>query len=295
MKNQKRTGHLTILTLFFALLLSIELLSAQGTPSHFKFVFATDLHLRQKPSDASFEALQLVTDLAKANGAAFILSGGDQVDVDGMKPEQLEEAKSLYNRYKEQTQKSGLPWYYTIGNHDRFWDGTSSNVNGEVLFNTYLSPSYYTFDHEGWKFIVLNSVETVDKNYALSHTQLEWLKELLAKTPLDQPIIVSTHVPFLSVYYPVLEGRYTATDTFANQKVVFDLFSKHQLKLVLQGHNHLYEEIHVKGVPFITAGAVSASWWGGAFHGTEEGFLEVTIEDQALSWSYIDYGWEVKK
>ena len=46
--------------------------------------------------------------------------------------------------------------------------------------------------------------------------------------------------------------------------------------MVLQGHQHLDEKIYAKGTWFITGGAVSASWWGGAFHGTEEGFLLVS-------------------
>ena len=58
---------------------------------------------------------------------------------------------------------------------------------------------------------------------------------------------------------------------------------------------HLYEEIKVKGVQFITAGAVSASWWGGAYHGTEEGYLQVHIDGNEFEWEYVDYGWEVNK
>ena len=72
------------------------------------------------------------------------------------------------------------------------------------------------------------------------------------------------------------------------------MFENKNLKLVLQGHMHLYEEIKVKGVQFITAGAVSASWWGGAYHGTEEGFLKIDIDGNDFDWEYVDYGWEVQ-
>jgi hypothetical protein len=97
------------------------------------------------------------------------------------------------------------------------------------------------------------------------------------------------------VYYPALEGKYTSTDTFSNFKEIWDLFNDKNLKLVLQGHQHLYEEIMVRGVQFITAGAVCASWWGGPFHGTQEGFLHLKVDNSGqLSWKYIDYGWETK-
>jgi hypothetical protein len=71
------------------------------------------------------------------------------------------------------------------------------------------------------------------------------------------------------------------------------LFENYNLKLVLQGHQHLYEEIKVKDVQFITGGAVSASWWGGPYYGTEEGFLLLKFSDDDFSWQYVDYGWEV--
>jgi predicted phosphodiesterase len=110
---------------------------------------------------------------------------------------------------------------------------------------------------------------------------------LINNTTKEQPLVIVSHVPFLSVYYPVLEGRYTAADTFKNQKQVFDLFKAHNLKLVLQGHMHLYEEIKVKGVQFITAGAVSGNWWHGNFEGTVPGHLEVDVKGQNFTWKYV--------
>jgi hypothetical protein len=90
----------------------------------------------------------------------------------------------------------------------------------------------------------------------------------------------------------VVEGVYKSKDTFINFKEVWNLFDNHKLKLVLQGHQHLFEEIKVKGVQFLTGGAVSACWWGGSFYGTEEGFVLLELEDDNFSYSYVDYGWD---
>ncbi len=281
------------LTLLVSLMLACGVSTAQ---EKFSFAFLTDVHLNKNPKARSYDGLKQAIQSADASGADFILTGGDNVDVDGMKADRKADAAQLYQDYKELIAASSLKWYLTIGNHDRYWgDGPDGGTYGEALFQSFFGDTYYTFDHKGWRFIVLNSTEICEGNYCISDVQYEWLETVLANTPATQPIIVSTHVPFLSLYYPVLEGRYTATDTFANQKQVFDRFSDHNLKLVLQGHQHLYEEIKVKGVQFITAGAVSAGWWGGAFHGTEEGFLHVHTDGDAFTWEYIDYGWEVKK
>lgn len=262
----------------------------------FSFAFLTDIHMNASLASNSAAGFRQAIGRAETTGADFILTGGDNVDVDGIKADRKELAHQLYHDYKAIAEASRLPFYYTIGNHDRYWaEGAESELGNSGLFQSYFGDTYYSFEHKGWLFIVLNSVQTCEGKYCVDEEQKQWLADLLAQTPADQPIIVSTHVPFLSLYYPVLEGRYTDADTFVNQKQIFDLFSDHELKLVLQGHQHLYEEIKVKGVQFITAGAVSANWWGGAFHGTEEGFLKVDIEGDDFDWEYVDYGWEVKK
>jgi len=158
------------------------------------------------------------------------------------------------------------------------------------MFEQYISLSYYSFENKGWHFIVLNTASSI-----VDEKQKEWLAEDLAKVDAETPIIVSVHVPFLSVYYPALEGEYRSNDTFSNFREIWDMFEKNKLKLVLQGHQHLYEEIKTLDVQFITAGAVSGSWWGGDYHGTEEGFLIVECEGDEFTWEYVDYGWEVKK
>ena len=259
----------------------------------FSFAFFTDLHMNAHEKAKSYEGLEKAIVEAKKQKVDFILTGGDNVDVDALKADQEDKAKSLFQRYKDIIDRSKMNWYFTIGNHDRYWH--TDGEYGSGLFSSYFGKTYYSFIHKGWKFIVLNSTEIVDGKYCISEKQIQWLKGELEKTPKNQPIIVSTHVPFLSLYYPVLEGRYTAADTFTNQKDIRSLFDTYNLKLVLQGHQHLYEEIKVKGVQYITAGAISANWWGGNFHGTEEGFLKVTLKGNDFAWEYIDYGWTVNK
>lgn len=280
------------------LLLSGQPLNAQSssTLGQFSFAFLTDLHLNHSERANSFGGFEMVRHAVDHAGVDFVITGGDNVDVDGMKAGGFERAVELYARYSESIKNSPLNWHFTIGNHDRFWHHPDTPSSyGEELFRSFFGDTYYTFDHKGWKFITLNTTEVCDGQYCVSEQQQAWLQQVLDATSEDQPIVLSVHVPFLSLYYPVLEGRYTQTDTFVNQKQIFDLFADYNLKLVLQGHQHLYEEIKVKGVQFITAGAVSASWWHGAFHGTEEGYLRVDVNGEEFDWEYVDYGWEVTK
>jgi 3',5'-cyclic AMP phosphodiesterase CpdA len=233
----------------------------------------------------SFEAVE--NRLASIKDVDFILLGGDNVDVDNKNKETFPVAEQLYVKLKKSLEVNSKPYYATIGNHDRLPNNKDFTSARDSLFVVNFGKTYYSFDHKGVKFIVLNSVETKEGKYNISAQQIEWLEQLLKQTDKKQPIVISTHVPFLSVYYPVLQGKYTDADTFDNQHQVFQLFENHNLKLVLQGHMHLYEEIKVKGVNFITAGAVSGNWWSGDYYGTKPGHLEVNYNKGNFTWNYI--------
>jgi hypothetical protein len=70
---------------------------------------------------------------------------------------------------------------------------------------------------------------------------------------------------------------------------------KKNLKLVLQGHQHYYEDLYMDGVHFITGGAVSSSWWNGPNGTLEEGFMVMKVYGDSISGAYVDYKWEVVK
>ena len=267
-----------------SLLISVLLGSSMGAKAQdFKVAFLTDMHIH---SDSTLgEVHKRLTKLP--NDVDFILTGGDNVDVDNLRENEIPKGKQRMQQLKDLLDKRKKPYHLAIGNHDRLPASIRNGQNDFEVFEGVFGKPFYSFDHKGWTFIILNSVEVADKQYTLKDGQLSWLKELLKQTPTDRPIVVVTHVPFLSVYYPVLEGRYTGADTFVNQKQVFDMFEKHNLKLVLQGHMHLYEEIKVKDVQFITAGAVSGNWWHGAFHGTAPGHLALAFAKNSFTWAYI--------
>ncbi|MBB2949286.1 metallophosphoesterase [Sphingobacterium sp. JUb56] len=270
--------RLTVSCLFL-MLFGIKTVQAQD----FKFAFLTDMHTH---SDSTLgqvaQRLKLLSPQVE-----FIMSGGDNVDIDNLKNTDLPLGEKRFKLLKDVFEHTKKPYHMAIGNHDRLPRDLRNGKNDFELFERTFGQTYYTFDHKGWKFIVLNSVEVQDNQYIIGEQQFAWLQGIINSTAKEQPIVIVSHVPFLSVYYPVLEGRYTAADTFTNQKQVFDLFKEHNLKLVLQGHMHLYEEIKVKGVQFITAGAVSGNWWQGSFEGTVPGHLEVDVKGQNFSWKYL--------
>ncbi len=289
-----------IYLLLFLAVLSFTLI-AQPTEKKLRFAFLTDIHLNKNNHGEGLEGFKQALDKTKEFGVDFIITGGDHVDVSGMSSNYIskEEADSLYTVLKQTLDSTGHTYYPTIGNHDRYWDKDKGNefVNGDELFKKYFKESYYTFEAKGIRFFILNSVQSGgDTGYVVGEEQIKWIQSELKDISTETPIVVSTHVPFYSLYYPLVENKYVFVDVISNYKELLKTFETHNLQMALQGHQHIHEEIKLQGVQFLTGGAVSASWWNGAFHGTEEGFLLVEIDNNNnFSWEYIDYEWDAKK
>ena len=268
---------------------------ASGSPKEnvFTFAYLTDVHLNKDNRGNSNEGLRQALADAKAKGADFILFGGDNADTDAL-GEAETTADTLQARFKRITEECGLPTYFTIGNHDRYFlhNGEKDSL-GFRLFEKHFGATYGSFDHKGVHFITLNSLyPDTCGNYSVSAEEQEWLRQDLAKTGPSTPVVISLHVPMLSLYYPVVEGKWVGADMISNAKEVFEIFRPYDVRLILQGHQHIYEQIQERNRWFVTAGAVSAFWWNGAFLETEEGYLLVHVhQDGTFSWEYIDYGW----
>ena len=275
--------------------------------STFYFVFMTDIHIMNELNGA-IGFMQAIDTVNKLH-PDFVLTGGDLVK-DALE-QTHERADSLYKLYIQTSSKFQCKVYNTPGNHELFgvYDTNSVDTShpdyGIRMYERYVGKPYYSFNHKGWHFIVLNSVSiTPDRNYEgyIDPMQVAWLKSDLANLNPETPIIVSTHIPFITVSLMVTEKSLVSMEPWAiikNGKEILQLFDGYNLRLVLQGHHHFYEDIscqyNKKNYRFITGGAVSSAWWNGPRFGLEEGFLKVDIHKGDISCTYVDFGWEAKK
>jgi 3',5'-cyclic AMP phosphodiesterase CpdA len=285
-----------LLSLLFAC--SPQSKSHQEKASDFSFVFMTDIHLEYGRSAPAGFAKAIDT-INKLN-PDFVLTGGDLI-ADALNATESR-ADSLYNLYLSMVKAVKAPLYNTIGNHENLgWEGNGkvkadNPLYGQGMYRKYLGEPYYSFVHKGWKFFVLCSPQQTKTGYTgvIDSIQLSWIKSELASTDTAMPLVISVHIPLISVYQQLQEGSLAPNPAglvTSNGKEVLDLFSEHNLRLVLQGHLHYLEEIKANNILFITGGAVSSAWWTGKYHGLEEGFLYLTIRGDNISWKYIDYGW----
>ena len=277
--------------------------TTKSTDGDFSFVFMTDIHLQ--PEQNAPQGFKQAMDSVNALNPDFVITGGDLI-MDAL-GQTFERSDSLYNLYETMIKELKMPVYNSMGNHEIYGiykeSGADKNHSeyGEKMFENRLGKSYYAFDHKGWKFMILNSIEdTKESSYIglIDSVQMNWIRQELSKTPKETPIVISTHIPFLTVFEQKYYGSTLKNDSslvVANSKDVIDLFENHNLKLVLQGHLHTIEDIYVDGIHFITSGAVCGRWWNGANKGFEEGFMQISINNDQLSSEYKDYGWNVSE
>lgn len=261
----------------------------------FSFVFMTDIHL--KPEMNAPKGFQMAIDKTNELNPDFVITGGDLV-YDAMRGGQAR-CDSLFSLYKEMSKGFRMPVYNTLGNHDLFAiypESPESETHPDYkygMFERYFGKTYYSFNHKGWHFVVLNSLDvTADKKYRghFREEQIEWLKSDLDKTDSLTPIVVISHIPMLSLRGQMAGSAGPMIDNVAE---VFKILENKNLKLILQGHIHWKESGQVNDrFEFITGGSIAGNGWKGRRHNTKEGFVQVNVQGSELSWEYIDHGWE---
>ena len=275
--------------------------SAVTEEEGFSFAFLTDIHLQpEKNAVAGFR--QAIDTINRLN-PDFVITGGDLV-MDAL-DQTHGRVDSLYTLYKEVSSELNMPVYNSVGNHEVYgWhrdeEGIESNPDfGKKMFEKKMGKRYYSFDHKGWHFIILDAIDRHEDGYyigKIDQEQLEWIKGDLGKTDKLTPVAITVHIPFITSATQLSRGPLapnSETGVITNSLEVLQLFSEHNLKLVLQGHLHYNEDLFVGNkVHFITGGAVSGRWWSNkpGDH-PEEGFQMIHVKGDELSSEYIDFGY----
>ncbi|HYL35283.1 MAG TPA: metallophosphoesterase [Bryobacteraceae bacterium] len=270
---------------------------ANAAESQFSFVHFTDTHIQ--PELRGAEGCRLCFDRINRTHADFALCGGDLV-FDAAAQERPR-AGMLYELYRETLKRVEMPVHSAIGNHDVFGTelksgtATSDPEYGKKMYEDRIGKRYYSFDHKGWRFIVLDSILLGNAGGftgGVDDLQLDWLHSELAHLDRNTPLVVMTHVPLISGALQIVPDAWATPATYlvGNVRRVLELLWPYNLKAVLQGHTHIRETVVYNGCQFITSGAVCGNWWKGARLGHPEGFGVLTVRAGEISWRYETYG-----
>jgi len=272
--------------------------SQTADADRFRFVFMTDIHL--EPGAAAVRGFE--TAIAQVNGLrpapAFVITGGDLIaDALGQKKPR---ADSLYDLYEKESGLFNMPVHNTIGNHEYFGVFRESSVStsdpefGEAMFKKRLGGRHASssFDRGRWHFILLDGISpTPDRNYIgrVDSAELAWLNDDLGRVDSTRNLAVVTHIPLVTVSTQFREGTMKSNPPWlvvTNGDSVLHLLANRRLRLVLQGHLHVREEIRWRDTLILTGGAVSGAWWNGPFEGFEPGFMVLDVDGDDVRWRF---------
>lgn len=152
--------------------------------------------------------------------------------------------------------------YHVIGNHEM--DGGYTREKTMAFLN--LQRSYYSFDKNGFHFIVLDGNDKKNpeaKGYKqfIGEEQIKWLRKELAWTSL--PVVIFSHQGL--VEYKGADETYGVE----NWRIIQDILAEHnrthpgkRVVACFNGHTHYDDAVNLNGIWFITITSMSYHWLG---------------------------------
>ncbi|MGE5406250.1 MAG: metallophosphoesterase family protein [Methanosarcina sp.] len=242
----------------------------------FSFVYLPDIHLRPDPAvKAGFE--NMVSEVNRLH-PDFVLTGGDMIytakTVNGQK------AAALFDFMDNEFKLFNMPVRMTMGNHENVGITAESGIDkknpdwGKQMFERRYNKRYYSFTYGGWKFFVLDGIKIREKEkdytQGIDEEQIEWIRNELKATDPSTPLVLSMHTPFVSPH-DVLSTDSGPVCNVCNS--VLKMFDSYNLKIIFEGHTHLYMNLFYEGKYYLSGGSSEIS--------TDEphhGFLHVKVE-----------------
>lgn len=248
-------------------LTTIELAFA-NSQQNFTFAYISDSHIQHIKGKQFVRNWDrgLIRAVAETNlmdpKPDFVIYGGDLAQLG--KKEEIDHGLELLSGLRHKI-------YYVMGEHDYYLD------LGEYWENQ-LGPQYYSFDHKGVHFVVLNSILTYDdwtynrwssgeermnvmagldnpngSPFMVGEKQRVWLKEDLAKVDKDTPLVVFSHSPLQKLF----KNWNFWTEDAEQVQALLQQFKK---VTVFYGHVHQIQYNQIGNISFQSVMATAWPW-----------------------------------
>ncbi len=285
--------------------LSLVELAFADTSQNFSFAYISDSHIQQIKG-AKFVRnwdqglLRAVAEVNLLDPAPdFVLYGGDIAQL-GSKPE-IDHGLQLLSGIRQKI-------HYALGEHDYYLD------LGEY-WESQLGPQYYSFDHKGVHFVVLNSILTDEawikkwpspearmntmagldnpegSPFMVGEKQRKWLADDLKKVDKNTPVVVLSHSPLQKIFK---NWNFWTDDA----EQVQALLKPFKTVTVIYGHVHQIQYNQIGNMRFHAAMATAWPWpYPQSYSQAASHLPKLTvpmnradpfIERDATGWQFID-------
>ncbi|NIO10112.1 MAG: serine/threonine protein phosphatase [Deltaproteobacteria bacterium] len=279
---------------------------AKGSMEDFTFAYISDSHIQHLGGSKFVRNWDrgLIRAIREANLLApkpdFFLFGGDLAQL-GTR-EEIDHGLDLMSKLRGKV-------YYVMGEHDYYLD------LGEY-WESKLGPQWYSFDHKGVHFVVLNSILTYDdwtftrwatpkermgamarldnpegSPFLVGEKQRAWLKKDLKGVKKDTPIVVCSHSPLQKIF----KGWNFWTDDAEDVLALLKPFRK---VTVVYGHVHQIQYNQIGNISFHAVMATAWPWpYPGSYAQAPNHLPELTVpmnradpffERDATGWQFIN-------
>lgn len=227
------------------------------------FYVATDPHI-----DKTSTNLRIFNDASRNDKEAlFSVILGDCTDIRDNLPAYLDALA-----YSPEYHSNDHRIFHVLGNHDIFYDGWK-------CFKELIGPSVYWFEvvfPQGKDlYICLDTA-----NGTLGRKQTEWFSEFLEKNRSEyRHCIMLTHTNlFYTDNSQTTSGNMPMEETYS----LMELLARHEVSLVLQGHDHYREVLDYDDVRYVVVGAISEK------SETPE-YLKIEASSEGLALDFISF------
>jgi len=223
-----------------------KLTRLNGDETHFNLLVMADPQVKSNHDVERFKS-ETMPDvrqtIANSKLPIYGLCLGDIVD---------EKHQELTNSMRVLLQSTSMPFFVTIGNHDKQTGKTGDEVTKNFRDN--FGPLNYSFNRGDVHFICLDNIlynSTKDYKGGITDDVLAWMESDLKYISKDKMIVVFYHIPW----------RQTNN---RNRTAMMKLLEGYANLLLLSGHTHYQENFHGTQ-PYRFAerihGAACGAWW----------------------------------
>lgn len=203
----------------------------------YTFHVSADPHINVTNDNLREFATQLRNDASVSFGIIL----GDCTDHRDAFPKYVEAIE-----HAEDIHTANIPIFSLIGNHDLYFNGWNN-------YYKLLGASVYWFDVTFATgrdlFIALDSASGT-----LGKKQMKWLREFLAaERGKYRHCVVLTHT---NLFYTDNTQQGSGNMTLEETATLVELFSRHDVTLCLQGHDHYREDLMLDGVRYTIIGTI---------------------------------------